>query len=74
MTKRARPLLKDPKTCLHSATHRVSGTRDLWHCVQCGGLLQDNVTLVEAEEPKLTGIVDFLRGKGTQGAWEGGDG
>lgn len=46
MTKRS--TLRNPETCPHGATHRVSGTRNLWHCVMCGGMLEDNVTLVEA--------------------------
>lgn len=38
---------KEPTGCRHEVTHRISGTRDLWHCHQCGGVLVDNVKLLE---------------------------
>lgn len=39
--------LKDPQSCYHGATSRVTGTRNLWRCLQCGGVLEDNLKLVE---------------------------
>lgn len=43
----------NPETCKHTVTIRVSGTRDLWKCSHCEGILVDNVDLLPQSDAFL---------------------
>lgn len=47
---------RKPESCHHGVTRRVAGTRDLWRCTECGGLLEDNVTLVRPPPDTPEGV------------------